>query len=150
MKHVMLSLTGLLLALDLLLAGCQDQSCTLETTLESGQTLQFSGCPVTEQTTEYRLTKDAATAETARLFVAEGRPTLSIAGAKEEDLTVRFAKPLEDGYCLYEPNTVMPKLDYRATQDGDTLNIRLRTVYNYVITVQTDAGSEYFLVTTQM
>ena len=86
MKHVMLSLTGLLLSLALLLAGCQDQSCTLETTLESGQTLQFSGCPVTEQTTEYRLTKDAATAETARLFVAEGRPTLSLQGRKRRTL----------------------------------------------------------------
>ena len=41
-------------------------------------------------------------------------------------------------------------VDYRAEQDGDTLTLQLRTVYNYAITVATDAGSETFLVTTEM
>ena len=42
------------------------------------------------------------------------------------------------------------KLSEQYQQDGDTLTLQLRTVYNYAITVATDAGSETFLVMTEM
>lgn len=149
MKRTALSLAALLLAL---LCACAPGSTapTLSTALETaGVELAFSGCAVTEQSTAYQTAETAAPAQT-RLFAAEGRPALALTGVTEDDVTVRFAEPQEGGYKLYEPNTVMPKLDYRAKQDGDTLTLQLRTVYNYAITVATDAGSETFLVTTEM
>lgn len=152
MKRLAIPLAALLLAL-LTLAGCApaESAPTLETTLESIQVpVAFSGCPVAEQSTSFS-TAENATPETARLFAAQGCPAVTLSGVAEEDVTVRFAKPQEEGgYTFFEPNTVMPKLDYRATQGEDALTLQLRTVYNYVITVDTDTGSEYFLVTTQM
>lgn len=152
MKKPAIPLAALLLALLMLLGGCapEESAPTLETTLESIQVpVAFSGCPVTEQSTSF-WPEEGATPETARLFAAQGRPAVTLTGIAEEDVTVRFAQPQEGGYTFFEPNMVMPKLDYRATQEGDALTLQLRTVYNYVIMVETDAGSEYFLVTTQL
>ena len=153
MKRQLLSLAALLLAALALLCACapsQPAAPALETTLEeAGVPLAFSGCAVAEQETLYQ-TAETAAPQPLRLFAAEGRPAVALSGVEEADVTVRFATPTEGGYRLFEPNTVMPKLDYRAAQQGDTLTLQLRTVYNYVITVATDAGSESFLVTTQM
>lgn len=149
MKKTALSLAALLLAL---LCACapQQSAPTLTAELQTAQVaLAFSGCPVTEQDTCYQ-TAETAAQEPIRLFAAQGRPTVVLTGVTEQEVNVRFAYQVEGGYCLFEPNTVMPKLDYRATQQGEDLALQLRTVYNYVITVATDAGTERFLVTTQM
>lgn len=151
MKRVSLPLAALLLSALALLCACapREAAPTLETTLQKADVpLAFSGCPVTEQSTFYSTAETAAPEET-RLFAAAGVPSVTLAGVEEADIDVRFASPVEGGYRLFEPNTVMPKLDYRAAQQGDALTLQLRTVYNYAITVTTDAGSEVFLVTTQ-
>ena len=151
MKHTALSLAALLLAAALLLCACgQPADPTLQTTLaETGLDLQFSGCAVTERTTAFQ-TSETAAPETVPLFAAEGRPELTLSGVQEDQVTVRFASAQGDSYLLYEPNTVMPKLDYRAVQQGDTLTLQLRTVYTYVIAVEQGTNRDVFVVTTQM
>ena len=149
MKKTAIPLAALLLAC-LLCACARDAAPALDTVLETASVpVSFSGCAVTGTDADYWTAEDAAP-QPARLFAAEGRPAIALTGVTEQDVTVRFAEPWSTGYKLYEPNTVMPKLDYRAEQDGDTLTLQLRTVYNYAITVATDAGSETFLVTTEM
>lgn len=139
-------------ALVLLLTACGGQNTqpTWETTLEhTGVSVTFSGCPVEETTTDLWMDPEQ-TPETAAYFAAEGRPELLISGVEEQDVEVRFAQSYETGFKLYTDNYIMPKLDYKAVQQEDGLSLQLKTVYNYLITVTTEEGTDRFVVLTKL
>ena len=65
-------------------------------------------------------------------------------------MEVRFAQPYETGMRLYTDNVIMPKLDYKATRQEDTLTVQLKTVYYYLITVTTEEGMDRFVISTTL
>ena len=139
-------------ALMLLLSACgaQDTNPALQLTLPgTGAAATFYGCDVGAGNTDLWL--DAAeTPETAALYAADGRPELCLSGVMAEEVEVRFAEPYETGMRLYTGNTPVEKLDYTLSVGDDSVSIRFKTVYYYLITVTTDAGTDRFVVSTAL
>lgn len=149
MKRRFLCLAAALMML-LTACGAQDTAPALQLTLsDTGVTAAFYGCTVEEATTDFRM-DDAQTPETACLYAADGRPDLCLSGVTAEEVEVRFAEPYEAGMRLYTGNTPVEKLDYTLSAGEDGVSIRFKTVYYYLITVTTDAGTDRFVVTTAL
>ncbi len=149
MKRRFLCLAAALLLL-LTACGAQDTAPTLEVTLPNTEVpVAFSGCDVEEGRIDLWMDPDQ-TPETAAYYTADGRPRLCFSGVTEENVEVRFAQPYETGMRLYTDNVIMPKLDYKATQQEDTLSVQLKTVYYYLITVTTEKGMDRFVVSTTL
>lgn len=149
MKRRFLCLAAALLLL-LTACGAQDTAPTLEVTLPNTEVpVAFSGCDVEEGRIDLWMDPDQ-TPETAAYYTADGRPQLCFSGVTEEEVEVRFAQPYETGMRLYTDNVIMPKLDYKATQQEDTLSVQLKTVYYYLITVTTEKGMDRFVVSTTL
>ena len=149
MKRRFLCLAAALLLL-LTACGAQDTAPTLEVTLPNTEVpVAFSGCDVEEGRIDLWMDPDQ-TPETAAYYTADGRPRLCFSGVTEENVEVRFAQPYETGMRLYTDNVIMPKLDYKATQQEDTLTVQLKTVYYYLITVTTEEGMDRFVISTTL
>lgn len=149
MKRRFLCLAAALLLL-LTACGAQDTAPTLEVTLPNTEVpVAFSGCDVEEGRIDLWMDPDQ-TPETAAYYTADGRPQLCFSGVTEEEVEVRFAQPYETGMRLYTDNVIMPKLDYKATRQEDTLSVQLKTVYYYLITVTTEKGMDRFVVSTTL
>lgn len=149
MKRRFLCLAAALLLL-LTACGAQDTAPTLEVTLPNTEVpVAFSGCDVEEGRIDLWMDPDQ-TPETAAYYTADGRPQLCFSGVTEEEVEVRFAQPYETGMRLYTDNVIMPKLDYKATRQEDTLTVQLKTVYYYLITVTTEEGMDRFVVSTTL
>ena len=149
MKRRFLCLAAALLLL-LTACGAQDTAPTLEVTLPNTEVpVAFSGCDVEEGRIDLWMDPDQ-TPETAAYYTADGRPRLCFSGVTEENVEVRFAQPYETGMRLYTDNVIMPKLDYKATQQEDTLSVQLKTVYYYLITVTTEEGMDRFVISTTL
>lgn len=149
MKRRFLCLAAALLLL-LTACGAQDTAPTLEVTLPNTEVpVAFSGCDVEEGSIDLWMDPDQ-TPETAAYYTAEGRPRLHFSGVTEEEVEVRFAQPYETGMRLYTDNVIMPKLDYKATRQEDTLTVQLKTVYYYLITVTTEEGMDRFVISTTL
>lgn len=149
MKRRFLCLAAALLLL-LTACGAQDTAPTLEVTLPNTEVpVAFSGCDVEEGRIDLWMDPDQ-TPETAAYYTADGRPQLCFSGVTEEEVEVRFAQPYETGMRLYTDNVIMPKLDYKATRQEDTLTVQLKTVYYYLITVTTEKGMDRFVVSTTL
>lgn len=149
MKRRFLCLAAALLLL-LTACGAQDTAPTLEVTLPNTEVpVAFSGCDVEEGRIDLWMDPDQ-TPETAAYYTADGRPRLCFSGVTEENVEVRFAQPYETGMRLYTDNVIMPKLDYKATRQEDTLTVQLKTVYYYLITVTTEEGMDRFVISTTL
>ena len=149
MKRCFLCLAATLLLL-LTACGAQDTAPTLEVTLPNTEVpVAFSGCDVEEGRIDLWMDPDQ-TPETAAYYTADGRPRLCFSGVTEENVEVRFAQPYETGMRLYTDNVIMPKLDYKATRQEDTLTVQLKTVYYYLITVTTEEGMDRFVISTTL
>lgn len=149
MKRRFLCLAAALLLL-LTACGAQDTAPTLEVTLPNTEVpVAFSGCDVEEGRIDLWMDPDQ-TPETAAYYTADGRPRLCFSGVTEEEVEVRFAQPYETGMRLYTDNVIMPKLDYKATRQEDTLTVQLKTVYYYLITVTTEEGMDRFVISTTL
>ncbi|MBE5036936.1 hypothetical protein INF35_03950 [Subdoligranulum sp. DSM 109015] len=149
MKRRFLCLAAALLLL-LTACGAQDTAPTLEVTLPNTEVpVAFSGCDVEEGRIDLWMDPDQ-TPETAAYYTADGRPQLCFSGVTEEEVEVRFAQPYETGMRLYTDNVIMPKLDYKATRQEDTLTVQLKTVYYYLITVTTEEGMDRFVISTTL
>ena len=149
MKRRFLCLAAALLLL-LTACGAQDTAPTLEVTLPNTEVpVAFSGCDVEEGRIDLWMDPDQ-TPETAAYYTADGRPRLCFTGVTEENVEVRFAQPYETGMRLYTDNVIMPKLDYKATRQEDTLTVQLKTVYYYLITVTTEEGMDRFVISTTL
>ena len=149
MKRRFLCLAAALLLL-LTACGAQDTAPTLEVTLPNTEVpVAFSGCDVEEGRIDLWMDPDQ-TPETAAYYTADGRPQLCFSGVTEENVEVRFAQPYETGMRLYTDNVIMPKLDYKATRQEDTLTVQLKTVYYYLITVTTEEGMDRFVISTTL
>lgn len=149
MKRRFLCLAAALLLL-LTACGAQDTAPTLEVTLPNTEVpVTFSGCDVEEGRIDLWMDPDQ-TPETAAYYTADGRPQLCFSGVTEENVEVRFAQPYETGMRLYTDNVIMPKLDYKATRQEDTLTVQLKTVYYYLITVTTEEGMDRFVISTTL
>lgn len=149
MKRRFLCLAAALLLL-LTACGAQDTTPTLEVTLPNTEVpVAFSGCDVEEGRIDLWMDPDQ-TPETAAYYTADGRPRLCFSGVTEENVEVRFAQPYETGMRLYTDNVIMPKLDYKATRQEDTLTVQLKTVYYYLITVTTEEGMDRFVISTTL
>lgn len=137
----------------MLLTACgapQDTDPTLQLTLpETGVPAAFYGCAVAEETTDFQM-DTAQTPETAALYAADGRPDLYLSGVTAEEVEVRFAEPCDTGMRLYTLNTPVEKLDYTLTGEEDGVSIHFKTVYYYLITVTTDAGTDHVVVSTAL
>lgn len=149
MKRRFLCLAAGLLLL-LTACGAQDTTPTLEVILPNTEVpVAFSGCNVEEGSIDLWMDPDQ-TPETAAYYTADGRPQLRFSGVTEEEVEVRFAQPYETGMRLYTDNIIMPKLDYKATQQEDALSVQLKTVYHYLITVTTEEGMDRFVISTTL
>ena len=149
MKRRFLCLAAALLLL-LTACGAQDTAPTLEVTLPNTEVpVAFSGCDVEEGRIDLWMDPDQPR-ETAGYYTADGRPRLCFSGVTEENVEVRFAQPYETGMRLYTDNVIMPKLDYKATRQEDTLTVQLKTVYYYLITVTTEEGMDRFVISTTL
>lgn len=114
---------------------------TLENT---GTAVSAGGCGVTAEQKTWQ--PDDAAAATLLLLDCDGCPTLELQGVTESEVVITYAEPDGDAYRPFTDRLPTPKVDYWAAEQEGTLRIRFDTVYQYLVTVKTDAGSDSFLV----
>lgn len=109
----------------------------------AGAQLAFD-CGMEVRTAEVSLGGEIVAAEH---FYCAQTPVMLLSGVEEQQVTVQYARPAEGGYELFDERVVTPKIDYTFGETADgTLVYDFETVYYYLVTVATDAGTDRFVV----
>ncbi|MGN0974611.1 MAG: hypothetical protein ACI4OL_01315 [Gemmiger sp.] len=80
-------------------------------------------------------------------YYCDSTPVMLLGDAGEARITVEYVAPSGDGYRLYTERPATPKLEYTEGQKEDgTLVYDFETIYNYLVTVSSDAGTDRFVL----
>lgn len=140
--------TALLIAV-LLLCSCTktDLTPTWEGTLPNTETaMTIAGCEASETTAMWH-SKDGQDSQELVALMVPGSATVSLQGVEEENLTIVFVTPVEDGYQEYDLSEPIKEVDYcRQESPEEFVQYRFDTAYSFMLAVTTDSGTDRLIL----
>ena len=116
----------------------------------TGAEVTLRGAAVTQTAMPLWSAPQQPLSDAALTLLADARPTVEIAGVPADAVSLAFATPQGAGRISNPDANPVEKLDYRrqTPEEADTL-LALDTVYDYLLTVQTDKGTDYLIICCQ-